>query len=454
MTFSLQTLMSDVALMSLLLLAGVALRAKVVWVQKLFLPASITAGLLGLLLGPGGLGWLGFSDHMSSYPGILIAFIFGSLALSAERVPLKRIAGRVGSMWSFGNMALIGMYGAGVLFALVFFAPFWPSMPDGFGLLLAAGFVGGHGTAAAIGGVFAAHGWPEATSLAMTSATIGVLCSILGGIAIIRHNARRGRTSFISDFETLPADLRTGLVPQDKQKAEPVETVSSMTIDPLLFHLLLVAAVAGISFWLKAQIATLFDFSAPAFALAFLVGLAVNAAMGKLGIRQYISAPLINRIGSGATDVLVAFGIASINLAVVAAYFVPLLLLMIFGIAFSYVFFSYVAPCLFREYWFEKGLFGWGWFTGTVAMGIALLKIVDPRLKSKTLDDFALAYIFGAPVEILLVTLSPLALIAGHSWLYVLVTLGIVAAIAVVSLRVGWLKLPFSGAGDKVPSRP
>lgn len=440
MTFSIQTLMSDVGLMSLLLLAGVVLRARVMWIQKLFLPASITAGLLGLLLGPGGLGWLGFSDAIGSYPGILIAFIFGSLALSAERVPLERIAGRVGSMWSFGNMALIGMYGAGVLFALLFLAPFWSAMPEGFGLLLAAGFVGGHGTAAAIGEVFAAHGWPEATSLAMTSATIGVLCSILGGIAIIRYSARRGRTSFISDFESLPGELRTGLVPRERRESETVETISSMTIDPLLFHLLLVAGVAGISFWLQAQISALFDFSAPAFALAFLVGLAVNAAMGKLGIRQYMSSPLINRIGSGATDVLVAFGIASINLAVVAAYFLPLLLLMIFGLIFSYVFFRYVARGLFREYWFEKGLFGWGWFTGTVAMGIALLKIVDPRLKSKTLDDFALAYIFSAPIEIMLVTFSPLVLIAGYSWLYALVTLGIVASIAVLAIRAGWLQ--------------
>ncbi|RKR07640.1 ESS family glutamate:Na+ symporter [Kushneria sinocarnis] len=451
MTFSLDTLMNDAALMAILLLAGVALRARLVWMQKLFLPASITAGLLGLLLGPNGLDWLGFSGHMASYPGILIAFIFGSLGLAAQRVPLGRIAGRVGSIWSFGNMALIGMYGAGVLFALVFFSPFWSSMPEGFGLLLATGFVGGHGTAAAIGEVFAAHGWPEATSLAMTSATVGVLCSIIGGIAIIRHNSRRGRTSFISEFGSLPSELRTGLVPTDKRESESVETISSMTIEPLLFHLLLVTAVAGASFWLKGTIAALFDFTAPAFALAFLVGLGLNALLSVCGVRHYVSAPVINRIGSGATDVLVAFGIASINLAVVAAYFVPLLLLL-FGVAFSYCFFRYVAPCLFREYWFEKGLFGWGWFTGTVAMGIALLRIVDPRLKSRTLDDFALAYIFGAPVEIMLVTFSPILLIAGHSWLYVAITLGTVAVIAAIATRAGWLRLPAADAGE-APAR-
>lgn len=56
-------------------------------------------------------------------------------------------------------------------------------------------------------------------------------------------------------------------------------------------------------------------------------------------------------------------------------------------------------------------------------MGIALLRIVDPDLKSKTLDDFGLAYIPMAPVEIAVVTFSPLLIATGQHWLFVAVTL-------------------------------
>ena len=74
------------------------------------------------------------------------------------------------------------MWGGGLLFAIVLLNPFWDGLHDGFGLLLAAGFVGGHGTAAAIGATFAQNGWAEATSLAMTSATVGIISSILIGV--------------------------------------------------------------------------------------------------------------------------------------------------------------------------------------------------------------------------------------------------------------------------------
>ncbi|MBE0592203.1 MAG: glutamate:sodium symporter, partial [Gemmatimonadales bacterium] len=49
-------LMIDVAWLAVLLLAGKLIRAKVVLFQKLFLPASIIGGFLGLLLGPYGFG--------------------------------------------------------------------------------------------------------------------------------------------------------------------------------------------------------------------------------------------------------------------------------------------------------------------------------------------------------------------------------------------------------------
>lgn len=438
MELTLGTIVTDAALIATLLFIGVILRARTPVLQKMFMPASIIAGVLGLIMGPSYLGWLSFSSHIAQYPGILITLVFGSLGLSAQRAPLRNISGRVGSMWAFGNIALVGMYGAGVLFSLLFIAPSFSNIPDGFGLMLAVGFVGGHGTAAAIGEVFAAGGWYEATSLGMTSATIGVLSSIIGGILIIRRGSKKGHTHFVPEFKNLPQELRTGLIPEDKRSSEHVETVSPMTIDPLLFHLILVVGVSGASFWLKSMIDTYLEFSAPAFALAFIAGIALNIMMHYIGIKPHVSNKIINRIGSSSTDLLVAFGIASINLSIIANYWAPLLALVVFGLVYSYIFSVLVSRKMFKEFWFEKGIFGWGWFTGTVAMGIALLRIVDPKLESKTLDDFALGYIFGAPIEIVIVTFSPLLIMAGHSWLYVALTFSACAIMALISLFSGW----------------
>ena len=100
----------------------------------------------------------------------------------------------------------------------------WPDLHVGFGTLLASGFVGGHGTAAAVGATFAERGWPQAGSLAMTAATVGILSSIVGGMAWIQWGARRQATRFVARFEELPAELRTGLIPQEKRKPFGYET--------------------------------------------------------------------------------------------------------------------------------------------------------------------------------------------------------------------------------------
>ena len=73
---------------------------------------------------------------------------------------------------------------------------------------------------------------------------------------------------------------------------------------------------------------------------------------------------------------------------------------------------------LMKECWFEKALFTWGWFTGTMAMGIALLRVVDPKMKSRCLDSYALAYLFIAPVEISLITFAPVAFVNGYGLLF------------------------------------
>ena len=77
-----------------------------------------------------------------------------------------------------------------------------------------------------------------------------------------------------------------------------------------------------------------------------------------------------------------------------------------------------------------------------VVFGIALLRITDPDAKSGTLDDYAYAYLYIAPVEIALVSLSPLAFYYGYGWAFVTVCaiLG-AASLAFAALR-GWLKKP------------
>ena len=78
------TFLADFAIMSLLLVVAQFIRAHVKVIQKLLLPSSVVAGLIGLLTGPQFLGVLPLSEHASSYSGVLIVVLFASLFIGTE----------------------------------------------------------------------------------------------------------------------------------------------------------------------------------------------------------------------------------------------------------------------------------------------------------------------------------------------------------------------------------
>ncbi|PSL48452.1 ESS family glutamate:Na+ symporter [Salsuginibacillus halophilus] len=439
MEFTAWSLVNDVAIISALLLVGTILRAKVRAIQSLFLPASMIAGFLGLMLGPQVLGLLPFSEQAATYPGVLIAVIFAAIPLGAKAVPWKQMATRVRNMWSYAMILTVLMWGGGSLFALLTLNQFLPELHLGFGLVLGAGFLGGHGTAAAIGESFEMYGWEDAMSLGMTAATIGLLVAVLVGLLLIKHATEKGHTSFISDFKSLPNELKTGMVKSENRKSMGDDTVSNISVDPLILHLALVAAVVGGGYYLTEIGNDLIPHVAlPLFSIAFLVALFAKFVMRKTGAEDYIDGRIIGRIGGGATDFLVAFGIATINLSIVADYLTPLAILLVFGLFWAWFIYRFIGPRMFREYWMERSLFGWGWSTGTVAMGLALLRIVDPKMESKTAEDYAIAYIGMVPPELIIVTFAPLLMVSGLHWVFPLATLGVGLIIIIVYVKKGW----------------
>ncbi|MBB6450038.1 ESS family glutamate:Na+ symporter [Geomicrobium halophilum] len=429
----------DLGLISALLLIGVFLRARFRFIQKFFIPASMIAGFIGLALGPNGFGWLPFSEAIADYPTILIAVIFGAIPIGAAQVNWKKTFQRVRNMWVYSMLLTLLMWGGGAMITLLVLMQIW-DIPSGFGLILGAGFLGGHGTAAAIGEALGNMGWEQATALGYTSATIGLLCAIVGGLFIVKRYARKNQTNFISDFKDLPDDLRTGLVKTEDRESTGSGTVSPNTVDPLFFHLALIGVVVVISYYLQDTLQNLFpQVSVPLLSLAFIVGLFIQIFLRKSKANRYVDKTTINRISGTATDLTVAFGIASINLAVVASYIGPLIALFIFGVLWAYAIFHFISPRVFHQHWFENGIFGWGWSTGTVAMGIALLKVVDPKNEATTLDDYALGYIAMVPIEVLIITFGPLLLMTGLGFIYVLVLLGVAVMLLIIAAKAGWL---------------
>ena len=432
-------LLSDLGIISALLLVGKIIRVKVRLIQKLFIPPSLLAGVLGLALGPNGLGWLPLSGSMGTYAAVLIALVFGALPLSSPKFTVKEVAGRVGPMWVYAQLGMLLQWALAGLFGLFVMKLIWPELNDAFGVMLSTGFYGGHGTAAAIGEAFNGLGWDEAASLGMTTATVGVICAIIGGLICIKWAAKNKQTAFISDFADLPDELRSGLVPAGKRDSMGNATTSSISIEPLTFHLALVLLVAFLGYSMSVGVKQWYpQLELPVFSCSFIVGLILKKIFDATNVTDYICPQTTQRIGSMATDLLVAFGVASIKLGVVVKYAVPLIVLIVAGAIMVFGITFYFGKRLSKTYWFERTIFAWGWWTGTMAMGIALIRIVDPKLSSKAMDDYALAYLPIAPVEILLITFVPIMFMNGMGLWLSLGCLALSGLLILLAIKMGW----------------
>ena len=423
------TLFVDIGIISLLLLLGKLMRVKIKFIQKLFIPPSLLAGFIGLALGPHGFDVLPISSQTGTYAGILIAFIFGALPLTSQKTKGNQ---EIGTMWVYSQAGMLLQWAFGGLLGLLVLSQFWPLSPA-FGITMPSGYCGGHGTAAAIGQAFGQLGQDEILTLAMTAATFGIVASVILGLIFVKWGTKNKHTAYLADYKDLPSELRTGLLPQEKRESMGESTCSSISIDSLTFNLAIISAIAlggyGIS---KLAVYYMPGFELPVFSCAFVAGIIIKKMLDKTRASESICPQTVGHISGTMTDYLVAFGIASIKLSVVLEYIVPLAILLLSGLAVTLIYVFFMGRKLMKECWFEKALFTWGWFTGTMAMGIALLRVVDPKMKSRCMDSYALAYLFIAPVEIALITFAPVAFVNGYGLLFASICL--VAALGVLSV--------------------
>lgn len=442
MQFDAWTVFVDFSLMAALLLLGQVLRAKVKLFQKLLIPAALIAGFIGLALGPNGYQVLPLSTSLGKYASILIVLVFAAMPIGDRPSKQQLSSAAVGGMFTNVTGIAIAQYGFGMAFALYVLNLIWRLHP-GFGLMLATGFYGGHGTAAAVGSTYKGLGWEDALGLGMTSATVGIVGGIVFGVAIINWGTRKGYTHYVTSPEDLPQELRTGLIPPEKQKVGGKVTVSSISVDPLAFHvgLILLPSVVGYyaAEYMKVLVPSL---TIPAFCMSLVFAFILQYFLVKSDAIDYVDRSTISRISGTATDFLIIAGTASIKLSLLAEYWAPLLLLFTFGFLINLLWFFCVGKYSSPTDWFERNMMVWGHATGVVATGVLLQRIVDPDFKSRGVEDSGIADIINRPIIIALQVVPPLVISWGGMWPHITtwVIIGATLLLLVIAKVCGWWK--------------
>ncbi len=437
---------ADVALLTFylaviggLLLIGVILRTKLPFLKKIYMPASLIGGIVGLLLSYNCLNILPeeMTGTFSALPGSLIVVVFAPLLMCTDFSDVKNfkeakdiavpqlIVGTVGSFLQIGLPCLL----TAVLLGPVF------KVNELFPSIIEIGWAGGHGTAGGMAEVFENFGWgEEGVALSLTSATIGLLFGIIGGMIMINHAARKGYLSPKNKVEQLELKEQKDFVSKEEKKANAYETVNSNVVESFAFHIALIGVAIILGYLIKWALSFLVD-GLPLFPMAMLGGFIVNRVMSALGLMKYVDHLTLQRIQGIALDVLVVAAITSIKLSAIADNLIPIILISILAAVSMLFYFYWICPRLFKEDWFEQGILHFGVNTGVTAVGFMLLRTVDPEMNTIA----SKAYAIQAPIT------SPLlggglvtALVPSMIVTYGNLKVGIVClAIVVVLLLIG-----------------
>ena len=387
---SLTDFLLDFSTISVLLLLAFLIRRKISFLQKYFIPTSLIAGILGLLLGPQVLGQVSpvciqFSDSISQWVNFFFAFIFATSFLGSKSTKFGRnvISATCVTGAVFMAQVVVGL-------ALAYgFSMVMDNVPYAMGLLPVSAFYGGHGSAGIMGGAFATEGWSEATSIGMTYATVGMFAAVFGGMILINIGAKRGITLHKMDSNYLEEKDKTGILPQNERKPMATAITNTSVLDPFAFQIMIVGAVILVSHLLRELLIFLLPFweRIPLYTMCLLVGAVIGLALSRTKYNQYIDRGCMQRISGTALEYVIASAVATIQISVLATYLVPILVTSVVICILTAVMCLYLSKKWYGEYWFEMAMGSYGQCTGSLATGLLLIRVLDPNGDSQTAES-------------------------------------------------------------------
>lgn len=428
------TVLSDLGILSLLLLLGTFLRKKIKFFQNIYIPASLLGGICGLFLSSQVLGhFLPFSlpigSTISKWPGELVNIVLGVSFFGTK------------SNKNFGRTALSAVTVGGIvhqtqvvvgLALTMIMMVFYKNLPLAFGLTPVYGFHGGHGTANAAGAALQAAGWADGVAVANTMATAGLLSGIIIGMVVINIGVRRGYAKLVSKPQDIPQSIKEGIVPVSERTSIGFGVTYNDALDPLALQLAFVGMILVMARLLSNALIAIHPIfsNIPMFACAMVSGAFLSFVMKKLGLSHYIDRLTINRISGVALDFLVCSAIATLSVKVFSLYLVPLVVTIVVMIIVNLIVNFYFGWKVFDDDWFERTLGSYGLESGVLATGLMLLRVVDPKFETTGQESAAASAALCYPWSLPYIMIMPALCFSLSPW----IILGISAALLVVFL--------------------
>ena len=383
------------------------LRRKVKLFARTLMPTAVLAGFLLLLIRSLGLMEMNTTFLESlTYHALALGFIAQSLRIPEKQADDGQLTGlRSGALIVSTYMLQVVL---GLAISITLACTFLPDFFEASGILLAMGYGQGPGQANNVGSTYEAMGMPGGRSFGLSIAAAGYLCACIIGVLYLNVLNRKGQIKRARDVEPVSGSVTTTTVFENENEIPVAESVDRLSVQAALIglvYLLTYLFTAGLV-WLLETVAPglaksvsslLWGFN---FIVGSMVAMLCRGVIGglrkaKIMNRQYQNNYLLSRLSGLCFDLMIAAGIAGIEIKDLAGNWLPFLLMAVLGGVSTFLYLRWVCNKLYPGYGHEGFLSMYGMLTGTISSGVLLLREVDPEFKTPASNNLILGSSFG-----------------------------------------------------------
>lgn len=403
---------------SIMLCLGTLLRAKVPFLRKMMVPASVIAGILGILF-MNISGVIGFNvgtdtNMFTEIVNNLFTISFISISLSSTTK----------SETNSTKNTLHGAVGMGLIWCLLYaLTPIVGAliimlvgknveMNSIYGMLVQFAFCQGPGQSAAYGALFEQFGWENSSTVAIAFSAVGFVVAFVIGIPIAKLGIKRGLAQNCGEID---ATTLKGYLRKDEQTEVMVkDTTCNSNIETLAFHF----AIIGLCYVLAVGIAKVLSLI-PGFlgtsmsGMMFMNGMyaayLVKFVMKKMKLEFLLENTLQSKITGWTADYLVVCAFMAVSVGIIREWILPIVLVSVVVTVITVLVCCFFGQRIGGANDFERTLGMYGMCTGTVPSGIALVRIVDPNFRTSTAVELGacnLVMIACTPIYIIVLALA------------------------------------------------
>lgn len=381
------------------------------FINKAYLPGSLIAGALLLILGPQVAGqyfsdWQldsNFYDFWRLMPKQLINIVFACLFLARPLFPLKKMWKLAGPQVAFGQMLAWGQYALGGLVTLFILIPFFKAR-DITAALIEVSFEGGHGTVSGMAPVFDNLGFHDGQEIALGLATLSLCTALISGVLLVNWGRRQGHIKAVYKQNLRERIYHRRIIHELNKKG--VKLREHLTPGWVMSHIVLIA-ISVFFGWLIYQGLLQVEVHTwgrhgvqalryvPFFPFCMFGGMVAQWLWSRIGFGT--SRPLVELLSSIALSVLIATAVATMSINTISSNIGVFLILAATGIAWIVACFIFLAKRMFAKNWFANAIINAAQSMGMTATGLLFLHMVDPNDKTSASESFGFKQLMFEP---------------------------------------------------------